>query len=81
MRHFNKFKVVLVSGLLLFSFYALAQNMDLKTEEPTDFMHSNGKIFVVMVVVITIVTGLLIYVINLDRKIRKLEKNILSGKV
>lgn len=42
--------------------------------ENADFMRSNGKIYVVMAVVITIVLGLFIYVANLDRKISKLEK-------
>ncbi len=51
-----------------------AQQMDFNKEEPTDFMNSNGKIFVVMAVVVIIVVGLFIYLINLDRKIKKLEK-------
>ena len=51
-----------------------AQQMDYSKEEPTDFMNSNGKIFVVMAVVVVIVVGLFIYLINLDRKIRKIEK-------
>lgn len=51
-----------------------AQQMDLSKEEPTDFMSGSGKIYVVMAVAVVIVLGLLIYVINLDRKISKLEK-------
>jgi len=35
---------------------------------------SDGKIWVVMAVCITILVGLLAYVISLDRKIRNLEK-------
>lgn len=73
-------KVLTFFSLLLFSLYSFAQNMDIKTEEPSDFMHSNGKIFVVMAVVVTIVTGLLIYLINLDRKIRKIERKIPAEK-
>ena len=42
---------------------------------PTDFMHSNGKIYVVVLVVMVILSGLFIYVINLDRKISQLEKD------
>lgn len=42
--------------------------------EPEDFMHSNGKIYVVVGVVLTILFGLFFYVINLDRKISKMEK-------
>jgi len=37
-------------------------------------MSGSGKIYVVMAVAVVIVLGLLIYVINLDRKISKLEK-------
>lgn len=51
-----------------------AQQMDTATEEPTDFMNSNGKIYVVLAVALVIVIGLFIYLINLDRKIKKLEK-------
>lgn len=37
-------------------------------------MMSNGKIYVVMAVVVTIVLGLFLYLFLLDRKISKLEK-------
>jgi CcmD family protein len=37
-------------------------------------MKSNGKIYVVMAVVIVIVAGLFLYLLNLDGKITKLEK-------
>ena len=50
-----------------------AQDMDHATEEPTDLMNSNGKIYVVMAVVVIIVLGLFLYLINLDRKMKKLE--------
>lgn len=73
-------KILTFFSFLLFSMYSFAQNMDIKTEEPSDFMHSNGKIFVVMAVVVTIVTGLLIYLINLDRKISKIERKIPAEK-
>ncbi|MCA6450300.1 MAG: CcmD family protein [Chitinophagaceae bacterium] len=38
-------------------------------------MRSNGKIYVVVAVVVTILLGLFAYVFSLDRKITKLEKN------
>lgn len=41
----------------------------------TEVMKSNGKIYVVMIVVIVIVLGLFGYVFSLDRKISRLEKN------
>lgn len=40
----------------------------------TGIMRSNGKIFVVMAVVVTILSGLFIYMIGIDRKITRLEK-------
>ena len=39
-----------------------------------DVMRSNGKIYVVVAVVVTILIGLFVYLIGVDRKISKLEK-------
>ena len=38
------------------------------------FMNSNGKIYVVMAVVVIIVLGLFLYLINLDKKIRNSKR-------
>ena len=46
--------------------------------EMADIMRSNGKIYVVVAVILTIFAMLIIYIIRLDRKISKLEKNINS---
>ena len=40
-----------------------------------DTMRSNGKIYVVVAVCLTILIGLFIYVFVLDRKISRMEKN------
>ncbi|TAH08408.1 MAG: CcmD family protein [Sphingobacteriia bacterium] len=53
----------------LISFGAEAQ-----TESSTDLMRSNGKIFVVMAVVVLILVGLFIYLFSIDKKITRLEK-------
>ena len=37
-------------------------------------MRSNGKIYTVVAVCVTILLGLFAYVINVDRKISKIEK-------
>jgi hypothetical protein len=42
--------------------------------EMADTMRSNGRIYVVVAVVLTILIGLIFYVFRLDRKISKLEK-------
>ena len=41
-----------------------------------DAMRSNGKIYVVVAVCLTILIGLFIYVFLIDRKISKLEKEV-----
>ena len=42
--------------------------------EMADTMRSNGKIYVVVVVLATIFAGIFAYLLILDRKISKLEK-------
>jgi len=53
----------------------LGQAQDGKKVEMADVMRSNGKIYVVVAVVVAILIGLFIYVITVDRKISKLEKH------
>lgn len=38
-------------------------------------MRSEGKIYVVVAVLVTVMSGLFLYLINLDRKLSKLESN------
>ena len=64
--------------LLLFCFFinTIAFAQDNSTTESG--MRSNGKIYVVMTVCITILTGLILYLIRIDRKIGKIEKKDLT---
>ena len=57
---------------LLSSFFMNAQD---STVEMADTMRQNGKIYVVVAVVLTILVGLFLYLIRLDRKISNVEKN------
>ena len=50
---------------------ALAQQPQV---EMADVMRSNGKIYVVVAICLTILVGLFIYVWNIDRKISKIER-------
>jgi len=70
MKHFKKY--TLLSLLLFFLSNSFAQ--DTSNGGDKDFMTANGKINVVMTVVVVIVVGLFIYLVNLDRKISRLEK-------
>ena len=42
--------------------------------EMADQLRANGKIYVVVAVLIIILLGLILYVVRLDRKITRLEK-------
>ena len=39
-----------------------------------DTMRGNGKIYVVVTIILTIFAGLIFYLIRIDRKITKIEK-------
>ena len=66
--------MLLASLLLFFHLAVLAQEKE--EVEMADAMRQNGRIYVVVAVVITIFIGLIIYLIRLDKKITNLEKTI-----
>ena len=68
----NKFvtRLLFVVCCLLLNAVAFAQ----EKPDMADVMRSNGKIYVVVAVILTILIGLFIYVFFLDRKISRLEK-------
>ena len=45
-----------------------------KEVQMADTMRSNGKIYIVVAVCLTILIGLFLYVFSLDRKLSKMEK-------
>jgi hypothetical protein len=68
-KYFKSFLLVLMANVCIIT----AQAQDTAANASTDVMRSNGKIYVVMAVVATIVTGLFAYVYSIDKKISKLE--------
>jgi CcmD family protein len=48
--------------------------------EMADQLRANGKIYVVVTVVVIILLGLILYVASLDRKISRLEKEVSTDK-
>lgn len=64
-------QVICLFVFTLFAFSAWAQE---EAPEMADVMRSNGKIYVVVLVLATIFAGLIIYLIRLDKKISKLEQ-------
>ena len=69
-------RIICLSTLLFIQLIVMAQ--DKPKIEMADTMRSNGKIYVVVAVVLTILAMLIIYLLRIDRKISKLEKNINS---
>lgn len=63
-------KIMLMFILLMITIISFAQ----EKVEMADTMRSNGRIYVVVAVALTILAGLILYVVRIDRKISKLEK-------
>lgn len=59
---------------ILLSCFLLICNYVLFAQSMADEMRSNGKIYVVVAVLVTIFIGIIIYLIRLDRKLTRLEK-------
>jgi CcmD family protein len=65
-------KIILLGVMMLFiNCISFAQ---VQQVEMADVMRSNGKIYTVVIVCLTILIGLFLYLLSLDRKISKLEK-------
>jgi len=63
-------KLISILTFIFLMFFVNAQDVKM-----ADVMKENGKIYVVIAVMLTILAGLVLYLIRLDRKISKLEKN------
>jgi hypothetical protein len=73
-------KISSLLALMLVSLIGMAQdkNPDSYRGGMADLMRSNGRIYVVVAVVLTILIGLILYVFRIDRKLTKLEKEAKS---
>lgn len=79
-------KKILTIVILLFSLSTFAQEKVAVTDadytnnsvEMADRMRADGKIYVLVGVIAIIFAGITVYLINTDRKITKLEKNLPS---
>jgi hypothetical protein len=64
------------SGLFLLQ----AQTSGEAPVEMADDFYSEGKVYVVVVVVSLVVVGMMVYLFSLDKKLNKLEKEINNRK-
>lgn len=67
-------KVLFTLSALFFCSILFAQDVVKQPETMADTMRSNGKIYVVVAVILTILFGLIAYLIRLDRTISRIEK-------
>lgn len=69
-------KLLLSLFAFCISFYLFAQDTaTAQQENAATGLRANQKIYVVIAVLVTILAGLFIYLIRLDKKISKLEKS------
>lgn len=66
----------LLLPLLLLAGTALAQATAADQPEMADALRASGKIYVVVLVIVIIVSGLLLYLVRLDRKVSRLEREV-----
>lgn len=65
------FLLVLLLTNLAYSYGQASEGVDMATA-----LRANGKIYVVVVAIALVFIGLAIYLFSLDKKIKKLEKNV-----
>lgn len=67
---------MLLLALMMFSAGAFAQEASPGSVDMATGLYQSGKIYIVVIVLSVIMAGILTYLIMLDRKITKLEKEI-----
>jgi len=71
----NKFsRFISAFAVFLISLTSFGQESLMATE-----MRSNGKIYVVVAVLLTIFIGLILFLITIERRVKRLEKNQKEG--
>ena len=69
-------KIIFTFISLALTFFVHAQDtLAVKADRESTGLRAEGKIYVVLLVSSTILIGLFIYLIRLDRKLTRLEKN------
>jgi ABC-type amino acid transport system permease subunit len=79
----KKIKYILVFSLLMMSLGLSAQKTEIVEEdyandriEMADAMRSDGKIYVLVAIIVMLFAGFMIYAIMTERKVKKLEKSL-----
>lgn len=79
----NKIKYILLFGCLIISLNLFAQKTEIVEEDyansridMADAMRAEGKIYVLVAIIVTIFAGFVFYTIRTEKKINKLEKSL-----
>jgi len=83
----KKIKYLLIFSLLIMSLGLSAQKTEIVEEdyandkiEMADAMRADGKIYVLVAIIVTLFVGFIIYAIMTERKVKKLEKSLKESK-
>ena len=63
-----------VAGILMICFVQAQDSLNNEKPQMADAMRSNGKIYVVVAVLLVILAGLFLYLFQTDRKLSRLEQ-------
>ena len=70
-----RLRLFILSILMFFTqVCAFAQDATISTPDMASELRQSGKIYVVVLVMATIFAGIILFLVFLDRKVRKLEK-------
>jgi CcmD family protein len=70
--------IYILLGMMAVVPVVVAQENPASNVEMADAMRSEGKIYVVVLVVVIVFTGLILYAFNTERKLRRIEKELKS---
>lgn len=65
-------KIILGIALILIASISFAQDK----VEMADEMRSNGKIYVIVGIILIVLSGLIVYLFMMDRKVKRLERRL-----
>ena len=70
-----------LTSILFLGSFLISQVSNAQQPEMADAMRSEGKIYVVVAILLIIFAGLIAYLVMLDRKVTRIEKKLPEKKV
>lgn len=67
-------------GILFLSLLATSLSSNAQTVEMADVMRSEGKIYVVVAIILIVLTGLIVYLFMIDKQVKDLENRLREKK-